>query len=440
MAELTTDILTKAITLICDGMQEQMPVLGRQLDGSVRDVVREVGRGVVRELLRREAVRLVAEGKARGLVTQRTPTVEFYSIFGPVEVVSPYLWSAVDRLGWRPLKAEFGVVHRGRSDLVDRALTDFGSDRSFEQAARAFHEHYGWTIGRTTVRKVTQRHARAAEAFVDETLATEAEGYMEPRAMRPGCDHIVVQLDGCAIRTGEMMSARRAARVDLPPDKKVRREEWREVRTGLARQLGEIEPTYVCRLDRYGGVTEHLFGAACAHGLTERSTVIAPSDGALGLREALEERFPRLQFVLDYPHLKSHVYDTAATLGMDDGLRERWCETILDRIWHGEASRVLDDLRALHGETANERVRRLVEYLERFEDAVDYQRLVEAGWPIGSGEVESAHRHIPQARLKIPGACWRVDNVNPMLALRLVKANGWWARYWGNDEDHQSAA
>lgn len=440
MDTLTTDTLTMAITLICDGMHGSLPARGRQLDGCVRDVMREIGRGVVRELLRREAERLVAEGKTRGLVTQRAQQVTFYSIFGAVEVRSPYMWSAVDQQGWRPLKEEFGVVHRGRSDLVERALTDFGSDRSFEQAARAFHEHHGWQIGRTTVRSVTQRHARAAETFVDRTLADEAQAYMAPCATRPGRDHIVVQLDGCAIRTGEVMSARRAARFDLPPDKKVRQEQWREVRTGLARDLGEVDPTYVCRLDSYDGVTEHLFGAACAHGLSERSTVIAPSDGAHGLREALEERFPRLRFVLDYPHLKSHIYDTATELGMDDGVRERWCQTMLDRIWHGEASAVLVDLRALHASGGNERLRRFVEYLERFEDAVDYQQLVDAGWPIGSGEVESAHRYIPQARLKIPGACWAVDNVNPMLALRLLKANGWWDEYWANDEDHQSAA
>ncbi|MFT6395967.1 MAG: hypothetical protein ACJAYU_000709, partial [Bradymonadia bacterium] len=29
---------------------------------------------------------------------------------------------------------------------------------------------------------------------------------------------------------------------------------------------------------------------------------------------------------------------------------------------------------------------------------------------------------------------------NPMLALRLLKANGWWARYWNEDEDRLAAA
>ena len=50
--------------------------------------------------------------------------------------------------------------------------------------------------------------------------------------------------------------------------------------------------------------------------------------------------------------------------------------------------------------------------------------------PISSGKVESAHRHVPQARLQLPGACWHPTNVNCMLALRVIRANGWWDDFW----------
>jgi hypothetical protein len=49
--------------------------------------------------------------------------------------------------------------------------------------------------------------------------------------------------------------------------------------------------------------------------------------------------------------------------------------------------------------------------LKRFSDAVHYEQLLAQGLPIGSGEVESAHRYIPQKRLKIPGATWHPDIV-----------------------------
>jgi hypothetical protein len=50
--------------------------------------------------------------------------------------------------------------------------------------------------------------------------------------------------------------------------------------------------------------------------------------------------------------------------------------------------------------------------------------------PIGSGEIESAHRYIAQQRLKRPGAWWRVDHAEYMLALRINRRNGDWVAYW----------
>jgi hypothetical protein len=52
------------------------------------------------------------------------------------------------------------------------------------------------------------------------------------------------------------------------------------------------------------------------------------------------------------------------------------------------------------------------------------------GLPIGSGEIESAHRYVAQKRLKLHGAWWRVENAEYMLALRINRLNGDWEAYW----------
>jgi hypothetical protein len=53
-----------------------------------------------------------------------------------------------------------------------------------------------------------------------------------------------------------------------------------------------------------------------------------------------------------------------------------------------------------------------------------------AGLPIGSGEIESAHRYVIQIRLKIAGAWWKMENVAKMIALRVMGINGHWEKYW----------
>ena len=69
-------------------------------------------------------------------------------------------------------------------------------------------------------------------------------------------------------------------------------------------------------------------------------------------------------------------------------------------------------------------------YIRNRPDHLDSKNTLAEGLPIGSGEIESAHRHVIQKRLKIAGAWWKIDNAGKMLALRVLRANGDWNRYW----------
>lgn len=75
-------------------------------------------------------------------------------------------------------------------------------------------------------------------------------------------------------------------------------------------------------------------------------------------------------------------------------------------------------------------VRACYRYISKRPDFLDYQGALAAGLPIGSGAIESAHRYVIQSRLKRPGAWWTLDNLNNMLALRVLRANREWEEYW----------
>jgi hypothetical protein len=59
-----------------------------------------------------------------------------------------------------------------------------------------------------------------------------------------------------------------------------------------------------------------------------------------------------------------------------------------------------------------------------------YKDAIARNLPIGSGEIESAHRYVIQKRLKLSGAWWTLDNAAAVLALRVARANGRWLSYW----------
>ncbi len=52
-----------------------------------------------------------------------------------------------------------------------------------------------------------------------------------------------------------------------------------------------------------------------------------------------------------------------------------------------------------------------------------------AGLPIGSGEIESGHRHVIQQRLKLAGGWWKQNNAEAMLGLRAARAHQRWNSY-----------
>jgi hypothetical protein len=406
------------------GDVEYLIQVGDELDGFVLDALRAVGRLAMRRLYEVLSGILVERLSGPTLPVERRPTVPFRTVFGEVEVESPYLRNRTTGESRRPMLEVFGVEGQRYSRRLERAMVDFGSEKSFERAAKGIKEHYGLDIGRTTILRRTHAVANDAVEFLEDRLSEAQQSYEQPLSERPGVAEMVSELDGCEIRTGRLQK-------DTSPDGKRHRDvEWREVRTGLVRVVGEVDPLYVCKMASYPDICEDLFAVGCLRALSEQTQVIGVGDGANGLREEMAAHFPNFRYILDRPHLKTHFFETAEALGIEEALRPRWVGAFMDRLHQGDSDDVLEDLRNLLKETRCDRLRRFIEYLERFADAVHYDLYEERGWPLGSGEIESAHRFIPQERLKIAGACWHPDSVNPMLALRVMRANGWWGRFW----------
>lgn len=113
-----------------------------------------------------------------------------------------------------------------------------------------------------------------------------------------------------------------------------------------------------------------------------------------------------------------------------------WADRALEKLERGDAPVVVKELHDAwlssgSSEASRNDVLRLeANYFERNADAVAYATYRANGWSTASSEVESAHRHVVQQRLKIPGAWWRPDQVDHILALRMLKANGLWDAYW----------
>jgi hypothetical protein len=331
------------------------------------------------------------------------------------------------------------ITHQGRSEAVNRALSDFGIEDSFATAAVRFKEHYHYKIGPSAVSRSTKSTAVQAMEYIENKLSDIDSDQIQQAT---SIEKMLVELDGCELRTARLVPVENSTETTpvYNNPKKEKIINWRDVRLGFVRPLDSKSKTFVGKMDSYQNVVSQMHSAAVCIGMTPETKIIGVADGGIGLSEELTRQFPSMQFILDKSHLKKHLYETAEALGINQNDRPGWVKPRVREISDGNVEAVLKELEEENDKNPNNRLKRLIGYIKRFYDALDYDNFKSMGYPIGSGEIESAHKSIPQKRLKIPGASWHADSIDPMLALRVLRADDWWEDFWNQRTETLLAA
>jgi hypothetical protein len=109
----------------------------------------------------------------------------------------------------------------------------------------------------------------------------------------------------------------------------------------------------------------------------------------------------------------------------------------------GEVISRIQALAALHpprpGSEHDKTIRTTLAYLAAKQPYLDYPRALANGWPIATGVIEGACRHLVQDRMGITGARWGLDGAQAILWLRAIRANGDLNEYWAHHitREHQ---
>lgn len=316
----------------------------------------------------------------------------------------------------RPFAEAAGVHCRSYSLPLQRRIVDFGAERAFGQVPARLWEHYGIEVPISAVQAITEGHA---ERFQEsEPLAT---GVLAPRTTST----VVAELDGSMVPivTTAVAAADR---------RKTRTVGWQEARLSLAHAQGSMSPVFAATLGSVDEAGDQLRCCALQAGLGKHTRVHCVGDGAPWIVEQVQRVFGnQATYLVDFYHLCEYL--AAAASGCAPDQEPRWLEEQKQRLRSGQVAAVLASLEA-HLEPATKTgdtpVRACYRYLNHRLDQVDYPRALAAQLPIGSGEIESAHRYVIQERLKLPGAWWQEAHAQQMLALRTCRANQQWEGYW----------
>ena len=337
-------------------------------------------------------------------------------MFGLVSV-SERVWCNPNQKYIRSLPQRLGVKPRGRSRRLQRVLSDFGCEHSFARAAQSVQEHYGFEIGATAVRADTLQHAQRAR----QKLQTQ---YEEPFRVLPAkaAAYVIAQADGSLVCT-----------VAKGPRQGKRPRDWQEIKLLAAQAQDSALKVYGVTFGSVEQAGRRWGHCARQAGWGLNSHIHALGDGAEWIRLQSREIFgQQASFLCDFFHVSDYL--GAAALVCRPAQPHTWRRTQQKRLRSGAVQKVLASLTEhLEPEgTPDEQapVSKAHRYISNRLDCLDYPSALKLGLPIGSGMIESGHRHVLQARLKKAGAAWLREHADQIAHLRVLRANHQWESLW----------
>src|SRR5947209_6289925 len=300
--------------------------------------------------------------------------------------VDAYLWHLSCMRGrlFSRLYEELGLLSGGLTPRGEETLVRLASWMPFEQARELFQELVGIQVSKATTRRATLQTGEAAlavwEAEVERLKQEMPQGL-------DGADKQLLSADG--------------AMVHLVGG------EWAEVKTLVMGEVtrnkrGEVCTQQISTFSRLADA-ERFAEAALVEthrrGLEQAAEVCAVQDGAQWLQGLVDYHRADAVRILDFAHAAEYITEIGELVRAAGGrLPATWLEGVLHRLKHQGPERVLKHLAWLTARYPSSVVQEKLAYLQKREAHMQYPIYQEAGWPIGSGSVESANKLVVEAR------------------------------------------
>jgi hypothetical protein len=330
---------------------------------------------------------------------------------GELRLARNYHYCRSCKHGFYPRDAELKLPEEGEvSDAMERRILDFGVNTTFEEAAQRWGIHYPAPISSNLVRRVVDRVGRRAEA-AHSPLALQKACRPSPAAPPRT---LVVAGDGSMLGTREGWKEAKVAVV--APGDGVIRDKGRSFVSGAR---------YVAVLGGQDEFRVALKAALDAELSDDVMHTVWLGDGARENWTMASELCPFATQVLDLMHaIQNAVVCAKVLLGEADPLLPLWEARILQLLdAPSPDAAIFELLDCLPHTTTDEQLdalNRLVGYYRSNTSRMRYAEFRAQGLPIGSGIVESAHKHVLQVRMKQAGQRWSILRGRRMAHLRAL--------------------
>jgi hypothetical protein len=365
-----------------------------------RELMREVTEELVRERSQRKAgnhstcPRCEQPARFAGYAER-----EYGTLHGRFPVSRPYFYCAPCQHGHVPLDTRWGLGPGGTTPSVQAIVADLATDPSYVRLPHRLRRlRFAFTVCVKTAEQIAHHVGAAVQA--------DPPG-ITTRATRP----LAAAVDGVIVPTYAGGKEARAGVVYEP--------DWEAGRTpdecaGLRK---EYTGTFAER--------EDLVREVCRRVERRRPTpetpVAALGDGAHWIWEGFAAHLPHRVEILDFYHACEHLTAVAtARFGAGTPEGATWVRAMQKELLEIGPWRLRRELEGWAPQTAaaQEVRRQELGYFRNNQERMHYPAYLERGFPIGSGAVEGACKHLVGARFKGAGMRWKLPTAEPVVHLR----------------------
>ncbi|MCI0527247.1 MAG: ISKra4 family transposase [Nitrospira sp.] len=410
----------------------------------------EKGTGDVGEELEVEqGVVLKQEGILRGR--------DYYSVFGKVKVPRS-CYRAEGQEGVMPLDGQANLPERCYSYLLQEWMDWMSFRDSFGEGEESLEKLLGVKVKASRLEVVSRESSQDYEEFYQgrQVPCEDSEGEVQ-----------VMSFDG----KGVPMIKREAAKLQARLGKGEKRQKKKEAMVGVSYTINrkersaeqvaqnliypehsteknkqcEAEPVKGQNIRRLASVErsrqevmEVMIEDAKARDPLHQRPWVVLMDGALHLWSVLAVVLQGVSFVgiVDIIHVVEYLWEVANALyGENSTQGKNWVYKHLVSILKGRVGWVIGGLKqSLTKQKLKASQRKVLDkaisYFENHRHWMKYDEYLKAGYPIGTGVVESSCGHVVKNRMEGSGRRWSVEGAESTLLLRSIYMSGDWEAYW----------
>jgi hypothetical protein len=385
------------------------------------------------------------------------------TVFGEVQV-RRLAYRARGQENLYPADAQLNLPGEKHSHGMRRLAALEAPRSSFQDAQAAIWRQTGQRLGKRQLRELATAAAVDFKAFYEQrerqptgeddvlVLSCDAKGVvMRPDALRPATQRqannheqkLKTRLSRGEKRARKRMAevaavyeicpAARAAADILPTDEQERT---------AARPAPEAKNKWLSAslTEDAAAIVSDMFAEADRRDGDHQRTWVALVDGNNHqidrIKKEARKRKLKVTILIDCVHVLEYLWSAAWCFFTEgDPAAERWVHEKARQILEGHAGITAASIRRKAtrlGLKPNQResADRCADYLLAKRPHLDYPTALANGWPIATGVIEGACRHLVKDRMDITGARWGLQSAEAILKLRALITNQDFEQYW----------